>query len=98
MILFYFIVLFIVMTLGAIWKGYVLTIVWSWFVVPTLGLPALTLVPAIGLALVASFMTYHYVYAKDTRSHGEQVGTAATLAFAYPLLVLGMGWVINQFM
>ncbi len=43
---------------GSIWSGYVLTILWHWFVVPTFQLPELTIFPAIGIAMVVSYLTY----------------------------------------
>ena len=43
---------------GSMWKGYVLTILWAWFVVPTFSLPELAIAPAIGLAMVVSYLTH----------------------------------------
>lgn len=54
---------FFVLSLVAvsIFNGYVLTVLWGWFVVPTFpNIPALTLVPAIGIAGILRLMTGQY--------------------------------------
>ena len=42
--------------LGAIIEGWVLTILWGWFMVPLFHLPELSLLFGIGLALIVSFI------------------------------------------
>lgn len=46
--------------LSVIGGGYVLTVLWAWFVVPTFALPQITLAAAIGLAIVVGYMTHQY--------------------------------------
>ena len=42
---------------AAFWKGFVLVILWRWFVVPVFpSLPQLTVTQAVGLALIASLL------------------------------------------
>lgn len=85
--------------LSAMWRGYVLTVLWAWFVMPTFGLPALGIAPAIGLALVVSFLTHQSDAAKKPEGDfAERMATAVAYAFLLPLLVLGIGWVVHQFM
>ena len=43
--------------LAAVLNGWVLSIIWKWFFVPTLHLPSLSIPQAIGIALVVSFLT-----------------------------------------
>ena len=38
-------------------RGYVITLLWAWFVMPTFGLPILTIGYAIGLSGLVSFLT-----------------------------------------
>ena len=88
---------FALVAVSSLWKGYVLTILWSWFVVPTFELPSLAIAPAIGLSLLVSFLTHQSDASRDQKDAG-----AFSRAFAHslltPLVVLGVGWVVHQFM
>ena len=85
--------------LSAIWRGYVLTVLWAWFVVPTFNLPALALAPAIGLSLVVSYLTHQSDAAKASEGDfSERMARACAYALLLPLFVLGIGWVVHQFM
>ena len=87
--------------IGAIWSGYVLTILWAWFVVPTFGLPPLALAPAIGLAVVVSYLThqYHPKPAKpdDDGKWDETARVIAHMVFR-PAIALLVGWIVKQWM
>ena len=85
--------------LASIWKGYVLTVLWAWFVVPIFGLPVLSLAPAIGISLMVSFLTHQ----SDATTAKEGTPTdrfakSVSHALIAPAVVLGIGWVVNQFM
>lgn len=93
--------LFGLAALGAIWSGYVLTILWAWFVMPIFGLPALAIAPAIGLAVVAGYLTHQYV-PKAAKPDGDgkwdETGRAiAHMAFK-PAFALLVGWIVKQWM
>lgn len=81
-------------------NGYVLSVLWRWFMVPTLGLPALSIPQAIGIALVVGMLTHqssqHYPENKD-----EKTSTKVARAIEpvlNPLIVLLIGWVVHQYM
>ncbi len=88
------------MVVTTLLEGYVLSVLWRWFMVPILGLPALSVVQAIGIALVVAMLTHQksHDYPEDKeKSIAKQV--AIILApFLGPLTALLMGWVIHQFM
>jgi putative Mn2+ efflux pump MntP len=87
------------LTLSSMWRGYVLTVLWGWFVVPTFGLSALALAPAIGLAMVVSFLTHQSDATKEQEGDfSTRMARAAGYALVMPALVLGIGWVVHQFM
>ena len=84
---------------GSMLKGYVFSILWAWFVVPTFGLPPLAIAPAIGVALLVSFLTYQSDATKTPEGGAlDRFTETASLAFVVPVLVLGVGWVVRQFM
>jgi hypothetical protein len=89
-----------IIVLSSIWRGYVLTILWAWFIVPVFHLPALGIVAAIGFSLMITFLTYHHQREDqaDTRSAGEQFGQGMMIALIWPLIYLGMGYLIQLFL
>lgn len=40
-----------------IFRGFVLSKLWLWFIIPTFNLPELRIIPAIGLSLLVSLLT-----------------------------------------
>ena len=88
------------LVLGSIFNGYALSVLWGWFVVPVFHLPVLTVVPAIGIAMVVGYLTHQTepdVEEKD-RSAGEKVGRLCMLVFFRPLFALFFGWIVHLFM
>jgi hypothetical protein len=84
------------LVLLGLWNGYVLSILWSWFVVQ-FGLPTLTVPHAIGLALIGSLMV---PYRKPDESKAGWGKILENLAgrFLTPLLCLGVGYVVKGYM
>ena len=81
---------------GSIWSGYVLSVLWGWFIVPTFQLPILTIPVAIGISLVT-----HMLCASSSSSSGDTSKDTATLAvglFLVPLVALALGWIVRGFM
>jgi uncharacterized protein YqgC (DUF456 family) len=76
----------------AVLKGWVLSILWGWFIVPIFGLPLLGIVPAIGVSLALSY-TINGVGSTKSGDTGSLVGTLVG-----PFIVLLFGWVVHQFM
>ena len=88
------------MVVGAILNGYALSITWGWFMVPTFGLPELGIAQAIGIALVVGFLTKHVPFSdmEKAKEPIQRLTNSVVHTLLRPLLVLGMGWVILQFM
>ena len=51
-------------------QGYVLSTLWGWFLVKPLGLPALEVVPAIGLTLIVSLLVARFREPKKGQAGG----------------------------
>ena len=84
--------------LTSIWRGFVLTKLWIWFIVPVFHLPVLTLVPAIGLCFVVSYLTHQYQHDDGDRSQGDKFAGILGYGLMYPAIVLFMGWILQMFM
>lgn len=82
----------------SIWSGFVLTKLWLWFIVPVFALAPLAIVPAIGLAIVVSYLTLHVPYQKEQPSYGGLLGHQISSGIIHPLFALLVGWCVHQFM
>jgi len=68
--------------------------------VPTFGLPELSVVPAIGIAMVVSYLTHQYSGTKkdNDESFGETILKGAMLAILKPSFALFFGYIVHLFM
>lgn len=73
-------------------KGWVLTVMWKWFVIPVFDLPPIKLVYSIGIAMIMGFLTKTVNTAK-TESDNKLVA----LSLLRPFIVLGLGYIIHLF-
>lgn len=83
---------------GSIISGWVLAKLWLWFLVP-LGAPVITMVQAIGFALVFGLLTSGLERRKPDKSDGMTSAFISALVDATltPLMYLGIGWIVYQF-
>ncbi len=90
----------VVIVVSAIANGFVLSVMWSWFVVPVFGIAALTVVQAIGFSMVVSFLTYHDTESKtdDSKSLTEKIIYMVMMAIMRPAFTLGIAWIIHLFL
>ena len=84
--------------ISTLWGGYVLTILWKWFIVATLHFPQISIPSAIGLLLVVSFMTHQFGYIENKIDLNTYFLQRLSHAFVKPLYALGIGWIVHQFM
>lgn len=86
---------------SALMNGWALVKLWGWFILPLFeSAPVLTIVQAIGIGMVASFLT-------STKRDGEgdnDKGTTQRLvesfawAIGYPLMTVLFGWAVAGFL
>ena len=90
----------VLMVASSIFNGYALSVLWGWFVVPTFGVPVLGIVPAIGIAMVVSYLTHQIDTHKkeEKRSFGKTIAHSTVFAILKPSLALFFGWVVHLFM
>jgi hypothetical protein len=70
------------------WKGYVATILWSWFAVDTFGLRPISIYEAVGVIIIWG-LQYDYSVKRETRTPSDII----LMGFLFPLFALGTGWV-----
>ena len=75
-----------------VWSGYVLSVMWGWFIVPTFGLPALSIPTAIGVAMVAGMLAKQYIPNKDDG------WKSLSRPFIGPAVTFLAGWIVTRFL
>lgn len=97
-VLIYSCIIIPIFTLSSILNGYVLSVLWGWFMVPIFHLPSLSLAQAIGVSIVVGMLT------RKTAANGNKDEDMKKLfkelvieSLLYPVLVLAIGAVVHQF-
>lgn len=95
-----FVYLLFLIVASSIFNGYALSVLWGWFVVPTFGVPQLSVVSAIGIALIVSYMTHQITDDKkgEKGNFGETMAQATANAITKPLFALLFGYIVHLFM
>lgn len=92
--------MFITLPIGAVWSGFVLSVLWGWFVVPTFGAPILNIPAAIGIAGIVSYLT-RSSHKEKTKDDGDPLGRAIIAIgemLLLPAFSLSFGWLVHLFM
>lgn len=80
-----------------IWSGFVLSVLWGWFISAAFNAPQLSIAPAIGLSMVVRYLTYQQLPADKSKSSTERVIEALAVAFIQPAVTLGFGYIVHLF-
>lgn len=86
--------------LASIVNGYVLSVLWKWFIVPVFGVTPISIPVAIGIALVVSFLTHKTSYTRNEKDKKSDLPTPASFGsiFLFPTFALLFGWIVQMFM
>jgi hypothetical protein len=76
---------------GLLLRGWVLSVLWGWFVTP-LGTPPITIPIALGLSLLISMFT------QEVKREKEAITVALVSSIVISLLSLGIGAIYHAFM
>lgn len=82
-----------------LWRGYVLSILWGWFIVSLFHVPALSIPYALGISLILNLLTHGPEgHKKDpTMSDTENMFAAFVYSFILSSAALGIGWIVKGF-
>jgi len=91
-------VIFGMVAIIAILDGWILCILWRWFIVPLFGLPELNIGSAIGISLIIGLLTGKKTdnQKKEEKENGK-TGKSFNI-ICIPLLILFVGWIVHLFM
>jgi putative Mn2+ efflux pump MntP len=78
--------------IGVPLRGWAIKVLWGWFVVPVFGLPALTVMSAIGVSMVIVALNPNYSKpnTKDDTAL-ERAAFTLFMAILFPLMSVGIG-------
>lgn len=84
---------------GIIVNGWIVSLFWKWFIVPIFPVQPLTILQAYGIALLIGLLTKHEIDVKaPKRTTMEIVLRGISTVIVSPLITLGFGWIVFQFM
>lgn len=81
-----------------IFKAYVVTTLWWWFVVPTFNVTSLSIVPTIGMIYLLSVLKWEYKPTKNKETGFKDVISAFVTGIVVYGFALGIGKFITLFM
>lgn len=79
----------------SIWEGFVFTKLWMWFIIPMFGLPPLSIPMAIGLCLVAAFLTHQARISQKGNDELEEAAKIFGYGFVNAGIILFVGWLVH---
>lgn len=82
------------MVVASVWSGFVLSILWGWFIVPAFHLPQISIPLAIGISLVVGMLTYQVSAQEPDKTYRKR---SVTVAIVYPLLLLIFAAIVRAF-
>jgi hypothetical protein len=77
------------------WNGYVLSVLWAWFIVTAFAAPKLSVAAACGVSLVYGHLKLKTPSVKDNRGADEKLIDAVVYGFLAPAFTLVFGWIIK---
>ena len=83
---------------GMIWRGYALSVLWGWFVVPFVGLPEMNIPTAIGIAALVGLTVMAQSPQSDGDEAWEKLVHGVMLIAAAPAVALLVGWIVKGFL
>lgn len=88
---------------GSVLNGIVLSILWGWFIVPTFGIPQLGIPQAIGICLIASYLTHQFTYQKEDDDEPlerlyKMFKHQLNFLIIKPTATLAFGWLFHLFL
>ena len=84
---------------ATIFSGYVLSTLWSWIIVASFNVPDINIPSAIGVMVVAGYVTKQATYANWVEGQSDEARAFTRwMGWAKPAVGLLVGWVIKGWM
>lgn len=82
----------LLMVVGSVIRGFVLSTLWSWFIVP-IGGPEISIPIAIGISIIVGLLTH-----EQPDKQNSEIGYVIGQTLIGPFVVLGIAWIVTLFM
>jgi len=79
-------------------SGYVISVLWLWFIVPTFNVAAISIPQSMGVALLVGYLTKQYKTDIKNEDPIEVIGKSIFLILFKAAFALSVGWVVTLFM
>lgn len=79
-------------------NGYMISVLWDWFIIPLFKLPSLSVPQAIGLAIMVSVLTRQIDNTKSEKSYEERIVESVFTGLTKVCLYLSLGFVVKGFL
>lgn len=89
--------LIVTSTISIVIRGYVLSVLWSWFIVEHFKLNELSITHAIGLSLVVNYLIMKSDKTEDNRTLEEKIIDGLGFSIGIGAIALLLGWIITLF-
>jgi len=73
-------------------RGWALSVLWSWFMVPIFHAPPLSIAQATAVSLVVSLLCHQQIPQKD-----DETWDAITYPLLVPLIAVAIGWIVKGY-
>lgn len=89
----------VLLVLGPVWSGYILSVLWAWFIVPTFHLPFISIPLSIGIGVVVRILVWQIPDQKDSKGSDTTKVLLRSMGwtFLYPLFVLFFAYIVHLF-
>ncbi len=84
---------------STLWRGYVLSKLWLWFVAATFGVQPLGVAESIGLSLIVNFTTHQLdQYEDKNATAAEKIAKGIGYSLFFPAFALFIGWIVKAWL
>lgn len=81
-----------------LWRGYVLMVLWGWFIVPTFNAPVLSVAVAIGVTIIGGLFTVARNESKNEEKEHDALTHFFVAGLVQPAMALGIGYIVTHWM
>ncbi|MCX6736054.1 MAG: hypothetical protein NTZ13_03135 [Candidatus Parcubacteria bacterium] len=92
------VVVIVTTVVSGVINGFVLLTLWGWLIVPVFHLAPITLVPAIGICLIVSYLTHQYIPDNSDKSFRDLIIESFARPLGEATAVLLIGFVLHLLM
>ena len=89
--------LIVIVVVASVCGGLATSVLWQWFIVPMFGLSSLSIAQAIGLHLLVNSLVAKRATKKTEEENIWVLCLQAAFVSVSPLLSIGFGWIVLQF-